>query len=210
MMNYKRAILILGILTVLSLALVTFHGRGNQSIMASDGTEIRFLGMTRGTDHWNPKIPEIQRRLYGFQMKRKVGWLVSPFLPKNPANLPMVVSSANTMDLLWFDLCGKPTGSRYFVVRLVDDSNNEFGLPLNLVSSTNVFPFNRGVPISRSMSIWTPVIVGEDTNSKPLKAIRIYERDLPLPTVRASEGPVPEFLMDLYLQNLVGTFGLDE
>jgi hypothetical protein len=192
-------VLAVGLVVVISLFCLKYRRRSStQTLLATDGTAIQFLGLTNGTNHWNPKIPMLQQKLYELNGRSGWSWLVRPLLPGTNSISPMIVSLPGRYDLFWFEVQLGPL-SLYFAGRMLDENDQEFGPVLDLTPITFAPFFIRNSGIR-------PIWISNSAEYKRPKGIRIYERDRPFRPVRSVEGPVPDFVNDLYLQNPIGVF----
>jgi len=173
-----------------------------QCITLKDGSELRFLGITHGTNHWNPRISPLAQKLCELGVYRPItSKLVALTRPKLPVGAPMFIEGPR-MDILWLESSFPLTASRYLVGRLVNESGAEFGQPLDLNDQRR---FSAGPTTTCSPLMLQPEHLEQ---LKTAKAVRVYERDRPLPSMRPIEGPVPDFVWDLYFGSPQGEFRL--
>lgn len=124
-----------GVLACVILVLLLSRTPSLPFLTAWDGTRIDFLGMTIGTNQWNPVTPLHVRQMARFP---KISTVVGPRLPRPPGSVPQLIGTRYPSAALWF-YTAKPLHTGDLVVQCLNATGAEVGPPYNIIfrSSTH-------------------------------------------------------------------------
>jgi hypothetical protein len=192
----KRSRLISGIVvfTILCVLLIAWLERTKiQSLTLADGSKVQFLGITKGTNHWNPATPFLSRAIYRVPA---ISSVLFSLLPKSARSEPSIAVISKPGGVLWFFVEKEPLFGQ-LVFRCLNKDGEFVGASGNLDfrSTTN------------ATAIWLQSMeFAELTN---IHSIEIYSRDMPLSGVMNGPfNPISE--MDIYPGLRVGEFNLPQ
>jgi hypothetical protein len=189
----KRLTLLLGIVACIICSLVflaVFARPKPQALTLVDGTKVQFLGLTIGTNHWNPTTPFLIRALHKVPSLRSV----IRYFPRPAGSQPAMAVLSQQGAVLWFYMEKEPLLGQQLVFRCLN-KNGE-----NIAGSGNV-DFRSA---TNATPVWLPSINADEASN--IRSIEIYLRDIPL-----SERPINDIFnpiseMDIYPGLRVGEF----
>ena len=148
-----------------------------QTLTLMDGTKVHFLGISEGTNHWNPKTPVLNRAI---SKVPHLGSIVIPHLPNPAGSQPAMAILSQSGTVLWFHLEKAPQFSQRLFFRCLDKSGEQ-------VVGIGILDFHPG---TNATPVWLQY---DDVNGAArIQSVEIYLGDIPIPRFRVGEFKVPK------------------
>lgn len=185
--SQKRVIILSAIALAITAAFLGSKPTPLQRVIAKTGQEIKLLGITSGTIHWNPELSPFERILCEFRMKSSFGWTIRSLIRTNIGL--KVVNTPEPAEVVWFQITSGSLGSRFLFARAFDKDGMELGF------------FQLGSDRSGTRTV--RLLPSEISEVRRVTTISLSESDMP---AIPSRSP---FTVRILLDEELGTFNLE-